>query len=76
VATEQLRAVYDETMYRQRSRAIPLRRLAEPSEAADAIAFLASPQARYITGQLLVLDGGASAVGCYSYETYKRAEPQ
>jgi NAD(P)-dependent dehydrogenase (short-subunit alcohol dehydrogenase family) len=72
VATEQLRAVYDATMYSERSRAIPFNRLAEPSEVADAIAFLASPAAGYITGQHMVLDGGASAVGCYSYETYKR----
>jgi 3-oxoacyl-[acyl-carrier protein] reductase len=75
VATEQFRAVNDETAYRQRGRAIPLNRLADPSEVADAIMFLCSPQARYITGQLLVVDGGASAVGCYSFETYKRQEP-
>jgi 3-oxoacyl-[acyl-carrier protein] reductase len=74
VATEQLRAVYDENAYRQRSRAIPAGRLAEPAEVAEAIAFLASPAARYITGEILTIDGGASAVGCYSYETFKRAE--
>ena len=74
VATEQFRAVNDEKAYRQRGHAIPLDRLAEPAEVADAIAFLCSPQARYITGQLLVVDGGASAVGCYSFVTYKRQE--
>jgi 3-oxoacyl-[acyl-carrier protein] reductase len=73
VATEQFRAVNDETAYRQRSRSIPLHRLAQPEEVADTIAFLASPQARYITGQILTFDGGATAVGCYSYETFKRA---
>ena len=67
VATEQFRAVNDETAYRQRSRAIPLHRLAQPEDVADTIAFLASPQARYITGQIVTLDGGAAAVGCYSY---------
>ena len=72
VATEQLRKVYDAAMYRDRSAAIPMKRLAEPEEAADVVAFLVSPAARYITGQILTLDGGASAVGCYSYETYKR----
>src|SRR5690606_34201962 len=37
---------------------IPLRRLANPAEIADAVAYLASPQASYITGQTLVVDGG------------------
>lgn len=74
VATEQFRAVNDEAAFRKRGHAIPLNRLADPTEVADAIVFLCSPQARYITGQLLVVDGGASAVGCYSFETYKRQE--
>jgi 3-oxoacyl-[acyl-carrier protein] reductase len=74
VATEQFRAVNDDNAYRRRGHAIPLNRVAEPAEVADAIVFLCSPQARYITGQLLVVDGGASAVGCYSFETYKRQE--
>jgi 3-oxoacyl-[acyl-carrier protein] reductase len=75
VATEQLRKVYSGEMYAERSRSIPLRRLAEPEEAAALAAFLASPAAGYITGQIFTLDGGASAVGCYSYETYKRQAP-
>lgn len=37
---------------------IPLRRFGEVGEVADAVAFLASPAAAYITGQTLVLDGG------------------
>lgn len=35
-----------------------MKRWAEPKEIADAIVFLASDKARYITGQVLVLDGG------------------
>jgi len=76
VATEQLRKVYDGPKYAERSRSIPFNRLAEPSEVADLIAFLVSPQSVYITGQVFTIDGGASAVGCYSYETYKRQEPK
>ena len=39
---------------------IPLRRLGAPQEAAQAIAFLASPAASYITGASLEVSGGLS----------------
>lgn len=42
---------------------IPLGRLAEPSEIADAVAFLCSDQARFITGQILAVDGGYTTNG-------------
>lgn len=42
---------------------IPLGRLARPQEIADAVAYLASPQASYITGQTLVVDGGITING-------------
>ncbi len=35
-----------------------MKRWAEPEEIADGILFLASPQAKYITGHVLVMDGG------------------
>jgi 3-oxoacyl-[acyl-carrier protein] reductase len=37
---------------------IPLERLGTPQDVAHAVAFLASEQAAYITGQVLVIDGG------------------
>ena len=37
----------------------PLRRLGEPEDVAGAVAFLASGDASWITGQTLVIDGGA-----------------
>jgi len=38
---------------------VPLRRLARPEETADAIVWLASERASYVTGQTILVDGGA-----------------
>jgi 3-oxoacyl-[acyl-carrier protein] reductase len=37
---------------------IPLKRAAEPSDISDVVAFFASDESRYITGQVLHVDGG------------------
>jgi NAD(P)-dependent dehydrogenase (short-subunit alcohol dehydrogenase family) len=37
---------------------VPAERLGRPEEVADAITFLASDRARFITGQILYVDGG------------------
>jgi NAD(P)-dependent dehydrogenase (short-subunit alcohol dehydrogenase family) len=42
---------------------IPMGRVAEPSEIAETVLFLASDSASYITGQCLVVDGGWSVQG-------------
>jgi 3-oxoacyl-[acyl-carrier protein] reductase len=42
---------------------IPMGRAASSREVADAAVFLASPLSSYISGQSLVVDGGATAVG-------------
>lgn len=40
------------------ARVIPLRRIGQPEDIADAIVFLASEQARWLTGQVLKVSGG------------------
>jgi 3-oxoacyl-[acyl-carrier protein] reductase len=42
------------------ARGIPLGRLGEPADIAGAMLFLASDAAAYITGQTIVVDGGAT----------------
>jgi NAD(P)-dependent dehydrogenase (short-subunit alcohol dehydrogenase family) len=43
------------------SSAVPLARLAEPEEIAEAIVYLASDASRFVTGTELVVDGGYTA---------------
>jgi NAD(P)-dependent dehydrogenase (short-subunit alcohol dehydrogenase family) len=51
----------DEPDYRSRAqRAVPLGRLQQPDEVAQGIAFLLSPWSAYMTGSVLLIDGGAS----------------
>lgn len=64
IATELARAAVlgsDEAKARILSRT-PLRRLGEPAEVADAVAFLLSDAASYITGEIVYIDGGRRAL--------------
>jgi NAD(P)-dependent dehydrogenase (short-subunit alcohol dehydrogenase family) len=42
---------------------VPLKRVADPKEAAGVFVFLASPASDFITGQIIFLDGGMTAIG-------------
>jgi Tropinone reductase 1 len=43
--------------------ATPMARIGQPGEVASVMAFLASPAASYVTGQVLAVDGGYSVKG-------------
>ena len=42
---------------------VPLKRVADPAEVAGTFVFLASPASDFITGQIIYLDGGMTAIG-------------
>lgn len=61
VLTPMQRAEYTDEMLAEVNDRIPAGRHADPVEIADAFYYLASEQARFLTGQELVIDGGETA---------------
>ena len=53
---------YNEGIAAALEKAIPFRRLAQPSDIANGVAFLASEEADYVTGQTLSVNGGLAMV--------------
>ena len=51
-------AVLSEDIKTSMCRMIPLGFMGEPEDVAEAVVFLASDEARYITGQTISVDGG------------------
>jgi NAD(P)-dependent dehydrogenase (short-subunit alcohol dehydrogenase family) len=66
VMTPMQRAEYTDEMIEAVNAKIPLRRHADPEEVAALFAFLASDEARYLTGQTFVIDGGETCGGLAS----------
>jgi NAD(P)-dependent dehydrogenase (short-subunit alcohol dehydrogenase family) len=62
VRTPRLEARLDEAFWTRLETTIPMRRVGQPSDVAAAVLFLQSELARYVTANVLTLDGGTSAV--------------
>lgn len=76
VKTKLAAAVHSPEIIKAYQDSIPLYRTATPEDIAEAVVFLCSPQATYITGQMLAVDGGfdASGVGLPALRKYRGLE--
>ena len=61
IVTEGTQANYQGERRKERAKGIPLARVGEPEDIADVIAFLCSDDARYVSGQVIYIDGGVTA---------------
>ncbi|MCY3889761.1 MAG: SDR family NAD(P)-dependent oxidoreductase [bacterium] len=61
IQTEGTQVNYEGELGRRRAKAVPLGRNGQPDDIADVVGFLASDDARYVTGQVIYVDGGLSA---------------
>ncbi|MBB5714010.1 SDR family NAD(P)-dependent oxidoreductase [Sphingomonas aerophila] len=61
IRTDFARALWeDPERIRAANESVPLRRIGEADEIAGAVVFLAGPASRFMTGQVMVIDGGAT----------------
>ncbi|WP_157218891.1 SDR family NAD(P)-dependent oxidoreductase [Flavisphingomonas formosensis] len=72
IDTELLREAWSPAAYSARAQHIPVARLGQADEIAYAVLMLAAPEAAYITGVVLPVDGGAAAAGSYMSEKFRR----
>jgi NAD(P)-dependent dehydrogenase (short-subunit alcohol dehydrogenase family) len=54
---------------------VPMRRCGTPADIAEAVAFLCSDAAGYITGHTLAVDGGFLAAGVFVRDLFAQAQP-
>jgi NAD(P)-dependent dehydrogenase (short-subunit alcohol dehydrogenase family) len=61
IKTDFAKALWEnEQLLKDRNAKTPLRRIGEPHEIGGVAAFLASPAASFITGEVIVVDGGVT----------------
>ena len=53
----------DRSAYEQAERRVPLRRITDATDVADAVVWLLSDRSRQVTGRELVIDAGATLGG-------------
>jgi len=72
IDTEMVRAAWSREAYEERANHSPINRFGRVEEIARAAMFLAAPESSYISGTVLVVDGGAVGAGAYMVEKYRR----
>lgn len=68
ILTELYQAVKTEEERRAKARSLPCNRLGTVEEIAQVALFFCSTEVDFITGQVLAVDGGSTAIGPYSFE--------
>jgi len=60
IVTDMNRAIFPPERQKQRAAELPLRRMGDPSDVAEAVLFLAADSGRFVTGQCVDVNGGAT----------------
>jgi NAD(P)-dependent dehydrogenase (short-subunit alcohol dehydrogenase family) len=58
IGAKLMKGTFTPEIWEQQRKRVPLRKFGQPADIAEAVAFLASERARYITGVTLIVDGG------------------